>query len=254
MSVREHYQVMRVSRLSPTFLVVGPGRMASGAVVAPEAARNRTRGERDRKAWSMLRDQPEEQMAAVCASATGFLSEGETTRREALVKPSPLFSDIPASECREIASAAHEKHFARRQSIFLEGDPVRRVVLLTSGSAKIVQLGPSGAEVILGVRGPGEVVGTVGLRPQDRHCSMAQALGTSTALVWDAAVFETLSQRSVQLRRNITTILCQQLHELEERYREISTEKVSVRLSHQLIRLQNRSAIAVSNPWGPTER
>src|SRR2546429_5708672 len=87
MSVREHYQVMRVSRLSPTFLVVGPGRMASGAVVAPEAARNRTRGERDRKAWSMLRDQPEEQMAAVCASATGFLSEGETTRREALVKP-----------------------------------------------------------------------------------------------------------------------------------------------------------------------
>src|SRR2546429_8456659 len=102
MSVREHYQVMRVSRLSPTFLVVGPGRMASGAVVAPEAARNRTRGERDRKAWSMLRDQPEEQMAAVCASATGFLSEGETTRREALVKPSPLFSDIPASECREL--------------------------------------------------------------------------------------------------------------------------------------------------------
>jgi CRP/FNR family transcriptional regulator, nitrogen oxide reductase regulator len=188
----------------------------------------------------MLREQPEEQMAAACASATGFLSESETTRREALVRPSPLFSDIPASERREIASSAHEKHFARRQSIFLEGDPVRRVVLLTSGSAKIVQLGQSGAEVILGVRGPGEVVGTVGLRPQDRHCSAAQALGASTALVWDAAVFETLSQRSVQLRRNITNILCQQLHELEERYREISTEKVSVRLSHQLIRLQNQ--------------
>ena len=179
-------------------------------------------------------------MAAVCASATGFLSESETTRREALVKPSALFADIPASECREITSAAHEKHFARRQTIFLEGDPVRRVVLLTSGSAKIVQLGQSGAEVILAVRGPGEVVGTVGLRPQDRHCSTAQALGSATALVWDAAAFETLSQRSLQLRRNITTILCQQLHDLEERYREISTEKVSVRLSHQLIRLLNQ--------------
>src|SRR2546429_9455380 len=96
--------------------------------------------------------------------------------RSTLFPYTTLFrSDIPASECREIASAAHEKHFARRQSIFLEGDPVRRVVLLTSGSAKIVQLGPSGAEVILGVRGPGEVVGTVGLRPQDRHCSMARS-------------------------------------------------------------------------------
>ena len=239
-SVLERYQVMHDSRLSPTFLVVGRVDMASGAVLAPEAARNRKQMERDRKARSMLREQPEEQMAAVCASATGFLSESETTRREALVKPSPLFADIPASECREITSAAHEKHFARRQTIFLEGDPVRRVVLLTSGSAKIVQLGQSGAEVILAVRGPGEVVGTVGLRPQDRHCSTAQALGSATALVWDAAVFETLSQRSGQLRRNITTILCQQLHELEERYREISTEKVSVRLSHQLIRLLNQ--------------
>jgi len=179
-------------------------------------------------------------MAAACASTTGFLSESETTRREALVKASPLFSDIPVSECREMVSAAYEKHFARRQTIFLEGDPVRRVVLLTSGSAKMMQLGKSGAEVILGVRGRGEVVGTVGLRPQDRHCSGAQALVSSTALVWDATVFETLSQRSAQLGRNIMNILCQQLHELEERYREISTEKVSVRLSHQLIRLLNQ--------------
>jgi len=179
-------------------------------------------------------------MAPACASTTGFLSESEITRREALVKASPLFSDMPASECREMVSAAYEKHFARRQTIFLEDDPVRGVVLLTSGSAKMMQLGKSGAEVILGVRGRGEVVGTVGLRPQGRHCSTAQALVSSTALVWDATVFETLSQRSVQLGRNIMNILCQQLHELEERYREISTEKVSVRLSHQLIRLLNQ--------------
>lgn len=179
-------------------------------------------------------------MATACANAPILVSESETRRREALVRNSPLFSDLPATECREIASVAHEKHFARRQTIFLEGDSVRRVVLLTSGSAKIVQLGQSGAEVILGVRGPGEVVGTVGLRPQDRHCSTALTLASSSALVWDSAAFEAFSQRSVHLRRNITQILCQQLHELEERYREISTEKVSVRLSHQLIRLLNQ--------------
>ena len=69
---------------------------------------------------------------------------------------------------------------------------------------------------------------------------MAQTLVASTALVWDAAVFETLSQRSVQLGCNIMNILCQQLHELEERFREISTETVAVRLSHQLVRLLNQ--------------
>ena len=179
-------------------------------------------------------------MAAPGAGTSGLVGESEARRREVLVRDSPLFSDISATECREIVSAAHEKHFARRQTIFMEGDPVRRVVLLTSGSAKIVQLGQSGAEVILGVRGPGEVVGTVGLRPEDRHSSTALALAPSTAFVWDAGVFETFSQRSMLLRRNIIQILCQQLHELEERYREISTEKVSVRLSHQLVRLLNQ--------------
>jgi CRP-like cAMP-binding protein len=188
----------------------------------------------------MIREQREEYREEAGPSESACVGENYARRGEAVVRDSPLFADISPAECREIVAAAHEKHFARRQTIFLEGDLVRRVVVLTSGSAKIVQLGQSGAEVILGVRGPGEVVGTVGLRPQDRHCSMAQALVSATALVWDAAVFETFAQRTRQLRRNITGILCQQLHELEERYREIATERVSVRLSHQLVRLLNQ--------------
>ena len=173
-------------------------------------------------------------------SALDLVSESEATRRTALVQRCPLFAGISSAECREIASSAHEKHFARRHTLFLEGDPIRQVILLTSGSAKIVQLGQSGTEVILGVRGSGEVVGTVGLRTHDRHSSMAQTLVAATALVWDAAVFETFSQRSAQLTRNMTYALCRQLHELEERYCEVSTERVSARLSHQLVRLLNQ--------------
>ena len=169
--------------------------------------------------------------------APGLVSEAEASRRETLVKHSPLFAGLTASECREIVSAAHAKCFARRQTIFVKGDLVQQVILLTSGAAKTVHFTESGAEVILGVRGPGEVLGTVGLQPQDRHRSMAQALVTSAALVWDAAAFETFSELSMRLRRNITHILCQQLHELEERYREIATEKVAARLSLQLARL-----------------
>lgn len=189
----------------------------------------------------MLGQQTGEYMgAAVRPAVSGAVSENEAKRREALVKHFSLFSDVSATECRQIVSAAHEKHFARRQTIFLEGDPVRQVVLLTSGSAKIVKFGQSGTEVILGIKGQGEVVEMPGLRPQDRHCSMGQALVASNALVWDAPAFETFLERVRHLRRNITYILCQQLRELEERYREISTERVSVRLSHQLVRLLNQ--------------
>ena len=179
-------------------------------------------------------------MSAPRLSALDLVTESEATRRTALVQHCPLFAGISSAECRGIASAAQEKQFARRHTLFLEGDPVRQVILLTSGSAKIVQFGQRGTEVILELKGPGEVVGTLGLQPQDRHGSMAQTLVASTALVWDVAVFDTFTLRSVQLRRNIANLLCRQLHELEERYCEVSTEKVSVRLSHQLVRLLNQ--------------
>lgn len=174
-----------------------------------------------------------------------LINGNEVSRREALLRHSPLFSDIPGADCREIVSAAHEKQFARRQTIFLEGDPVRHIVMLTSGSAKIVQFCQNGAEVILRVKGPGEVVGTLGLFPQVRHSSTAKALRASTAMVWDAAAFESIAQRSIGLSRNITYILCQQLYDLEERYHEISSKKVSVRLSHQLVRLLKQIGLRV---------
>lgn len=193
---------------------------------------------KDRKVGTMLGEQRGEHVgAAVRPAVSGLISENEIRRREALVRHSPLFSDIPGTEFREIVSAAHEKQFARRQTIFLDGDSVHQIVMLTSGSAKIVQFCQNGAEVILRVKGPGEVVGTLGLFPRVRHCSTAKALRASTAMVWDAAVFESIADRSRSLRRNITYILCEQLYELEERYREISSERVSVRLSHQLVRL-----------------
>jgi CRP-like cAMP-binding protein len=75
---------------------------------------------------------------------------------------------------------------------------------------------------------------------------MAQALRISTLIAWDTAVFEGLSQRYPTLRHNAARILCQHLEELEERFREVSTEKVAARLSHQLVRLLNQVGLRVN--------
>jgi CRP-like cAMP-binding protein len=69
---------------------------------------------------------------------------------------------------------------------------------------------------------------------------MAQALSASKALVWDAVVFESIAQRIPVLRHNTTDILLRRLEDLEERFREVSTEKVSARLSHEIVRLLNQ--------------
>src|SRR5207245_6197264 len=98
-------------------------------------------------------------------------------------------------------------------------------------------LGQKGAEVILRLAGPGDVVEITGLPAQCRHCSTAQALSASTALIWESSAFHALAERFPALQSNIIKVAAQRLEELEERYREISTEKVAKRLSHQLLRL-----------------
>jgi CRP-like cAMP-binding protein len=169
------------------------------------------------------------------------LIEGNAAQRKvAVALRSPLFSNIPQADCREIVAAAHEKEFSRRQTIFLEGDPVRHIILLTSGCAKTLQCGQNGSEVILRLSGPGELVGTIGTCMPGQHCSMARALSACTALVWDTRTFEAAAERFPTLRRNALQILTKRLHEMEERYREISTEKVAGRLSHELVRLLNQ--------------
>jgi CRP-like cAMP-binding protein len=162
------------------------------------------------------------------------------SQKAALVQHFALFSNISSADRTEIVSAAHEKAFLRRQTIFLQGDPMEQIILLTSGSVKITQVGQNGTEVILRLSGPGDLVGATGLWTRCNHCSMALALRSSTALVWGAAVFEALSERFPILRHNAARILGEHLRELEERFREISTENVAPRLGHAIARLLDR--------------
>jgi CRP-like cAMP-binding protein len=148
-----------------------------------------------------------------------------------------LFSGIPLADCIKIISTAQEKHFSRRQTIFFEGDPIRHIVFLLSGCVKVTQFGPNGQEVILRLNGPGEMVGMIGLHAKGSHSSTARTVQMATALVWEATHFEAVSERYPLLRRNTARVLEQRLHELEQRFREVSTEKVSPRLSSQLLRL-----------------
>jgi CRP/FNR family transcriptional regulator, nitrogen oxide reductase regulator len=153
------------------------------------------------------------------------------------VKQLPLFSGVSVSDCANIVSSAREKNFARRQTIFAEGDPVRQISLLISGCVKLTQIGEDGSEVILRLAGPGEIVGALGLCTDVGHCSTAQTMESSTVLVWGRANFESLLERFPVLHRNVIRVLESRLQDMDLRFREVSTQKVAPRLSSELVRL-----------------
>ena len=168
-------------------------------------------------------------------AATSLLSQ-----RTTLVHRFALFSGVSPADCTTIVVSGREKVFARRQTVFAEGDPVRQISLVLSGCLKLTQFGQDGSEVILRLTGPGEIIGALGLNSGNGHNSTAQAMAPSVALVWEAAGFESALDRFPIFRRNVIRELEGRLHDMDMRFREVSTEKVAPRLSSQLVRLLNQ--------------
>jgi CRP/FNR family transcriptional regulator, nitrogen oxide reductase regulator len=160
-------------------------------------------------------------------------------RRVDSVQRFDAFSGISGADCAAIVGDAQEVQFQRHSAVFSEGSPAGQVALLMSGCMKVTQ-GGEAQEVILRLNGPGDILGKLGNQTRANHSYTTHAVQTSMVLLWETDTFEAAMVRFPVLRRNIAGILERHLNELEIRYREVSTEKVSSRLSNLLIRLVNQ--------------
>ena len=144
-----------------------------------------------------------------------------------------LLPDAYAGVCR----AATARQFNRGEMLHMEGDPVDRVLLLTKGSVKTTKVGRTGSEVIIRLALPGDFLGTEGLLWCGKHCTTAEVFRGCQALVWEGRVFKDLLNRYSILHQNMVAILDEHLRELEERFREVATDRVGARVALQLLRL-----------------
>ena len=177
------------------------------------------------------------QMAKACSRRPPSFELSKIVRQRAeSVRHFPLFSHLPLEDCEKIVALAQERLYRPKKRIFSEGDPIRQVVFLISGSAKLSQSSRNGREVILRIVGPGEPL-CVEWFPKYTHCSTAQVVEESATLVWEASQFQALKDFFPILRQNVFCVLLRTLNQLEVRFREVSTAKVGARLSSQLLRL-----------------
>ena len=90
-------------------------------------------------------DDQSSEFDARASHVTPLPHESNAHRRAALVQNFPLFLNLSPEECRKIVLAARQENYERRQTIYLEGDPVNQIVFLTSGCAKVSQIGQNGS-------------------------------------------------------------------------------------------------------------
>lgn len=176
----------------------------------------------------------EKQCSVPAASSSPDASMAE---RLVLMCASALFSGLSKRECEEIAACSRARTFARDELLFLQGQPVRNMIVLQSGSVKHTQLSSGGNEVLLWMSGKGDPVGVHAEAMACNHTCSARAMEQCRAIVWEYSRLQAVLERFPQVRKNISRILEGRLQELQERFREVATEKVAMRLARTLLRL-----------------
>lgn len=170
-----------------------------------------------------------------------FVSGSTSVPENLLALPGvPIFAGLSNRDLSEILSFARMRTFSRDEVLYEQGQPVRSVMVLQSGSVKHTQLSSNGDEVLLRMSGTGEAVNLQSGPQASNHSCSVRAMEQSRAWVWDYNRLQELLDRYPRLRQNIAQILVSRLHELEERFREIATEKVARRLALVLLRLSTQ--------------
>jgi len=170
------------------------------------------------------------------------------TQLLSMLPASMLLDGLSPIEAAEVLKSAHSRAIGKNELLFMQGRPPGHLMLVEYGLLKLTQCSANWTEAILWLSGAGDVVGICGVLNHGNHSCSARVLVNSRALVWDHEKVQRILAETPQIRKNMARILSLQLSELEERFREVSTENVERRVALALLRVVHQIGID-RHPW-----
>ena len=149
----------------------------------------------------------------------------------------PLFKGLTAEAVRAVVAAGHPATRAAGEHFFEQGAPADAFYVLTDGRVKMTQITPEGHQVVLRLVSPGNPFGGVAAFGEPAYPVGAEAIEPSTALAWDGHTMARLLNEHATLAVNALHFVASRLRDVQDRYRELVTEKVERRVARALLRL-----------------
>jgi CRP/FNR family transcriptional regulator, nitrogen oxide reductase regulator len=148
-----------------------------------------------------------------------------------------LFQEIAPTDLVRIAQAARRRQISAGTFLFHQGDPAEMIYIPVQGRLKLTQITPEGNEVILRYVGVGEMSGATAVFGDTAYPASAETVAETIVLGWDSETMLQLIGQYPRLGFNMLHLLSVRLQELQDRLREMSTERVERRIARALLRL-----------------
>jgi CRP/FNR family transcriptional regulator len=151
----------------------------------------------------------------------------------------PLFKGLPKVQLQDLTRIATDKHFAKGQTVFSEGDEGNGFYVVVDGLVKIFKLSMDGKEQILHIFGPGEPFGEVPVFAGQDFPAHAEAIAESRLLFFPREAFTALISENPSLALNMLALLSMRLRHFTVQVEQLSLKEVPGRLAAYLLYLSD---------------
>jgi CRP-like cAMP-binding protein len=155
-----------------------------------------------------------------------------------------LFRGLAPAALARVAARAKVRRLAQGALVFAQGTAARHCHILLDGRVRITQSDGNGAQVVVRFIGPGETFGIVPLFTDGRYPARAVSVVDCVEVRWTEAALFALMRCEPGVAFNIIGMLGARIVEVQERLRELATQRVERRVAHALLRLAAQAGMS----------
>jgi CRP/FNR family transcriptional regulator len=157
------------------------------------------------------------------------------------VKKLSFFSSLSEEELGEISRCIVIRSFRKKETIFSEGEPSSRFLILSSGKVKITKMSLEGKEMIIELISPGDFFGGFAVLKGFPYPANAIAMEDSRVLCIYRKDLLGIMERFPNIILQITAQLSERVREFPDTLKNIALERVESRIASLLLKLAEKT-------------
>lgn len=153
---------------------------------------------------------------------------------------SGFYGSLTDAEREALREAGAVRRFPPNAFLFTEGAHSAHVIVVLSGRLKISSYTKDGKEVVLGVRGPGDLLGELAALDEEPRSASVSTLEPVEALVVTADRFRSFLADNPRIALEIMQMLTSRLREADRRRIEFGAFDTAGRVARTIVELAER--------------
>ncbi len=143
-------------------------------------------------------------------------------------------------EAQDLHAAGRRASYGAGVTLFHHGDDAGSVLVLLAGRAKVATLSSAGREVIVAVRGPGDLVGEMAAIDDEPRSATVTTLEPVEVLLVPGSAFSAFLERNPRVALVILRMVAGRLRYADAQLADFAANDVVGRVSHRLVELSER--------------